>query len=229
MKVKYFVFATGLIIVVLMVAGLIYKNTYEDYNDQAEPLDNFIVGIMPDELAEIQINKMDEQLDESNIIIAAECVEKPLWRFGCITERVKIKSVFKGEGLQSGDVIDVAREANCIFSEIKIDGMSSINMSFVRAMIPGETYLIFLDEKLELRDADNIYDQSGQFLIAPIFCYNETISIPYKSISEDGNEQKYINVKESEFFLMSEKSIEQMYELKRDLLTRYSIEGDNDD
>ena len=29
MKVKYFVFATGLIIVVLMVAGLIYKNTYE--------------------------------------------------------------------------------------------------------------------------------------------------------------------------------------------------------
>ena len=229
MKTKYVACVTGIIVIALMVIGIIYKSSYKDYNEQVDPLDDFVIGLMPDELGDIQITKMDKQLDNSSIIIAAECVDTPLWRFGCITERVKVKRVFKGNGLQAGDVIDVAREANCIFSDIKVDGMASINMSFVRAMIPGEIYLIFLDEKLMLRDADNIYDQSAEFLIAPIFCYNETESVPYKSISVDGNEEIYINVKESEFFLMSEKTIEQMYNLKSDLLTRYSLEGDNDD
>ena len=145
MKIKYATFITCIIAIVLMVIGIIYKFSYEDYNEQVEPLDDFIVGLMPDELAEMQIIKLDEQLANSNIIIAAECIDAPLWRFGCITERIKVKQVFKGNGLQVGDVMDVAREANCIFSDIKTDGMESINMSFVRAMIPGETYLIFLD------------------------------------------------------------------------------------
>ena len=224
MKIRYTAIITSILVIALMITGLIFKSKYVDFNKQSEYLDNFVVGLMPDELAEVQIAKMEESLDESNIIIAAECVEEPIWRLGCLTEKVKVKQVFKGNGLQSGDVIEVARDANCIFPEMTIDGMQSINMSFVRAMVPGETYLIFLDEKLMLREDDNIYDQSANFLIAPIFCYGETESRPYVSISENGNHEKYKNIKGSEFFLMSEEIIEQMYELKGNLIAQYSLE-----
>ena len=75
-----------------------------------------------------------------------------------------------------------------------------------------------------------MFVQPKNFLIAPIFEYGQTQSNALTSISSDGNYGEYGKIKENEFFMMSEKIINQMYELKSQLISQYSLEeGANDD
>ncbi|MGN0375917.1 MAG: hypothetical protein ACI4EN_10505 [Butyrivibrio sp.] len=222
MKIKYIALITGVLIICAACIGLFYKSSYKDFNSEESPLDQFAVGLLNDELAERQIKNMEENLGESNIIIAAKCEEKSYFRFRCLTQKVTVQHVFKGEGVSEGDVIDVARSGSQIFLDALTNEMPNMNISFVREMYPGETYLIFLDYRLNTGDKENIFIQSDDFIVAPIFCYNKTESVPYESIIEGGDFAEYKTVKDSEFFLMSEESIEMMYQLKNKLISQYS-------
>lgn len=223
MKTKIFLIITGVISLCVMIVGLIFKSSHKDFNQQDNALDNFVVGIMDDELADVQISKMYAELDNCNIIIAAECIEEPFFRFGCITEKVVVRNVFKGENIEAGEEINIGRSSSCIFmeEEMLINEMPTINMGFVRAMQPGKTYLIFLAEEKDMEGKERLYIQPARFFISPIFCYEETESMPYGSIDSKGNYNEYKIVKESEFFLASEESIEKIYELKTKLITQY--------
>lgn len=67
------------------------------------------------------------------------------------------------------------------------------------------------------------YLQRNYFFIAPIFCYDNTIkNTPIASINNDGNFARYEDIKDNEFFLMSEEGIENMARLKDSLLQKYS-------
>lgn len=223
MKTKIVVIITGVISLCVMIVGLIFKSSYKDFNQQDNALDNFVVGIMTDELADVQIAKMYSELDNCNVIIAAECIEEPFFRFGCITEKVVIRDIFKGDNLEVGEEINIGRSSSCIFweEEMLVNEMPTINMGFVRAMQPGKTYLIFLADEKDMEGKERLYIQPARFLISPIFCYEETDSVPYESIDSKGNYNEYKIAKDSEFFLSSEKSIEKIYELKKTLLSKY--------
>ena len=177
------------------------------------------------------IEKMNNELDECRIIVAAECVEEALFRFGCITERVRVKQVFAGDDIRTGDIIDVGRASSCLFLDesMYVNEKPLLNMGFVRGMKKGSTYLIFLEQEKETNEKYRLFVQPQNLLMAPIFEYGQTDSNVLNSITTDSYHNVYKNIKESEFFLMSEKTIEQMYNLKSDLLKRYSLEGDNDD
>ena len=218
-------------IVVLIIIGLITKSNYKDFNEKEDAVDDFVVGILPDDLADVQIEKMNNELDECRIIVAAECVEEALFRFGCITERVRVKQVFAGDDIREGDVIDVGRASSCLFLDesMYVNEKPLLNMGFVRGMKKGSTYLIFLEQEKETNEKYRLFVQPQNLLMAPIFEYGQTDSNVLNSITTDSYHNVYKNIKESELFLMSEKTIEQMYNLKSDLLQRYSLEGDNDD
>ena len=218
-------------IVVLIIIGLITKSNYKDFNEKEDAVDDFVVGILPDDLADVQIEKMNNELDECRIIVAAECVKDALFRFGCITERVRVKQVFAGDDIRTGDIIDVGRASSCLFLDesMYVNEKPLLNMGFVRGMKKGSTYLIFLEQEKETNEKYRLFVQPQNLLMAPIFEYGQTDSNVLNSITTDSYHNVYKNIKESEFFLMSEKTIEQMYDLKSDLLTRYSLEGDNDD
>ena len=218
-------------IVVLMVIGLINKCSYKDFNKKENVLDDFVVGILPDDIATVQIEKMNNELDECRVIVAAECVEDALFRFGCITERVRVEQVFAGDDIQPGDVIDVGRASSCLFLDesMYVDEKPLLNMGFVRWMKKGSTYLIFIEQEKETNEEYRLFVQPQSFLMAPIFEYEKTESSVLTGISSDSYENVYKDIKENEFFLMSEKTIEEMYELKNDLLARYSLKGENND
>lgn len=217
--------------VVLIIIGLVTKSNYKDFNEKENAVDDFVVGILPDDLADVQIEKMNNELDECRIIVAAECVEEALFRFGCITERVRVKQVFAGDDIREGDVIDVGRASSCLFLEenMYVDGKPLLNIGFVRGMKKGSTYLIFLEQEKETNEKYRLFVQPQSFFIAPIFEYGQTESKVLTSITSDSCENVYKDIKENEFFLMSEKAIEQIYDLKNNLLARYSLKGDNDD
>lgn len=224
MRVKISIGLTVIIFVVLVCLGLYEKRIYKEINDEAAPLEKFEVGIMPDELLDGQLDNMRKNLNSSNIIIAVKCVDNMEFRFNCTTQKVTVEYVFKGDGLSTDDIIDVARRSSTIFmdEDMYINGKPSINMGFVNEMIPGEVYLVFLDRKLETFDEQKIYIQSDGFIMAPIFCYANIHNAICVSDSDDDNSASYLSVKDNEFFLMSEQGIDKMESFKKELLNGYA-------
>lgn len=208
-----------------MCTGLYYKSFYKDINTEEEPLNKFVVALLADELAEVQIKWLDENLDSSPIIIAGKCDETSTYRFSCTTQKITVKHVFKGTNIKIGDKIEVARHGSGIFldEENYINEKPCINMGFVNEMVVANTYLIFLEKELETYDENTIYIQSEEYIIAPIFSYEEVENIAYNSIDDYGDFIEYKDIKQNEFFLMSENEINNMNKLKAKLLGKYSL------
>ena len=224
MKTKICVVLSVVLFFCMMIFGLIAKADYRDINKEENPLDRFAVGLCPDSILNMQVKHMEENLPSSKIIVAVRCMEKSTFRFSCTTQKVEVVKVFKGD-VSAGEIIDMARNGSSIFfdKENYINGMPAINLNFVNEMKPSEMYLVFLDRKLETYDDEKIYIQSMDFIIAPIFCYSETTNEPCVSETSFDNSASYKNVKNNEFFLMSEDSIYKMGELKKLLLKKYPI------
>ena len=67
MKVKYVMIIYAFVFCILLGIGLNTRLSYKDFNDEKEPLDNFVVGLMDKKMVESGIEMMSENLDKSNI------------------------------------------------------------------------------------------------------------------------------------------------------------------
>ncbi len=226
MKPRYFFGITAIAFIITVCIGLYNKSFFTDYNEEEDPINHFLVALLPDEFAVRQVEVMDEMLDLSKIILAVQCEDTFTYRFASTTQKVRILSVFKGEGLAEGDTIEIARAGTLISVSEELreqPGKGVINMGFVNEMIPGKTYLVFLHRQLQTwNEKSVIYIQSDRFLVAPIFCYEEienTLAVPLD------NETTYVNydsVRNNEFFLSSEEAVQRFTELKRKFISKYA-------
>ncbi|MCI9369676.1 MAG: hypothetical protein HFH65_05045 [Lachnospiraceae bacterium] len=226
MKIKYVLVITLIIVFVSMGIGIYCKSFYMDFNKEKHALDNFAVALISDNFFESQLQHMEENLDASNIILAVQCEDTFHYRYSCVTQKVKIVSVFKGENLKEGDVFEVARAATLLSlnEDALFNKMPLINMGYINEMIPGKTYLIFLDRKLETySERDIIYTQSDSFILAPIFCYENITNIPQNPEDEFSTYINYKKVKNNEFFIMSEESNEKVALMKDKLFSKYKL------
>lgn len=227
MKLKYVFIITFVIIFISMGIGLYYKSLYLDFNKEENALDNFAVALLDDEFLNLQLQHMEKNLDSSNIILAVRCEDTFHYRYSCVTQKVNVVSVFKGENLKKGDVFEIVRASTLLDldNEAVFHGMYPINMGFVNEMVPGKTYLIFLDRKLETYNKkDTIYMQSDSFIVAPIFCYENIINTPKTPEDEFITCISYKQVKDNEFFIMSEKSNEKIALIKNKLFSKYKLD-----
>lgn len=224
MKIKNVMLVTFIIFLLLMGFGLYHKRTYKDFNTEAQPLSNFMVGLLSDDLLELQLNHMRENLDDSCIIVAVKCEAASNFLFNCTSQKVSVEHVFRGDDLKAGDIIEITRANSFIFmdDDMRMNGKPCINMGFVNEMIPGNTYLVFLDRKIETYDDTRLYIQSDEFFMAPVFCYSDIINTPCISEAEDQDTASYDAVKENEFFLMSQEAIDKMQVFKTELLSKYA-------
>lgn len=95
-------------------------------------------------------------------------------------------------------------------------------MGFVNEMTPGKEYLLFLDHKeAEIPGGNTVYRMSDEFLMATVFCYEETESIPQESIDSESMSAYYTDVKDSEFFVMSRKAVKDLNQFKKRLFQKY--------
>lgn len=217
MKFKYVFWITMILVVFCIGFGLYFKTSYKDYNKEEQPLDNFKVGLMSENLVDIQINHMKDNLDAlSNYIVVGECVDSFTYRFGGTSQAIIIKHVFKGDNLRKNERIEIVRFS----TEIFMHDENSINMGFVNEMQVGKKYLIFLDRKVE--NTDNLYIQGEEFLIAPIFCYEEIGNTACKPDKLNYLVTDYVNVQKNEFFFIEDSSYVKMLEFKKELLEQYA-------
>lgn len=165
--------------------------------------------MLDDEFLNFQLQNMEENLDSSNIILAVRCEDRFHYRYSCMTQKVSVVSVFKGENLKEGDTFEIATASTLLSldKDAMYNGMYPINMGYVNEMIPGKIYLIFLDRKLKTYNKkDIIYMQSNNFILAPIFCYENIINIPKEPENESIPCISYSQMKDNEFFIISEES-----------------------
>lgn len=95
MKVKYVMIIYAFVFCILLGIGLNTRLSYKDFNDEKEPLDNFVVGLMDKKMVESGIEMMSENLDKSNIILAVECKEDVKFRYSCATQKVEVKKFLR--------------------------------------------------------------------------------------------------------------------------------------
>lgn len=88
-------------------------------------------------------------------------------------------------------------------------------------MIPGKVYLIFLDREIDTYSDDRIFIQSDEFIVAPIFCYDDIENKPVKPQDEIYTYVSYNDIKKNEFFISSEKSKQRILDLKEHLFSIY--------
>lgn len=223
MRLKFIYVVMAITILVSVGIGVNYKSTYTDFNAQEKPLNNFAIALMSDGLLEMQIEVMEESLQDSNIILAVRCKDNFSYHFACVTQQVEVLEVFRGESIKVGDIIDVARASTLVSmdKDALINGKGMCNMGFVNEMVPGKIYLIYLEHRVTTHDEDvNIYIQSNEFILAPIFCYEEIENRPCEDL--DGNcYVDYVDVEKNEFFLMSQEGIDKITDFKKRLISMY--------
>ena len=201
-----------------MAFGIVKRQTYKDTLKQEDYLDQLLVGALWEEYLEHQCANIQQSLPEAPIILRVETVGEIEHLFGVDRQRVVIRQVYAGEGLEAG-------EEYYLFSgkwQLSLDGYyDSLERGLVNILEVGTEYLIFAEEVLEDLEGDlsavKTYDD---FTICPVFCYEERQNaiIP---VLGDTTFVPYKDVKNNEFFVTSEKVLEMMEELKSKMLSLY--------
>ena len=118
--------------------GLWSSSHFENFSE--EIIEEYSVGILPDELLDNTIKKIRETGDDNEYIFKVTCESGLQYNFACATQCVRIDKVYRGGQELVGSTINVL-VANRIFLD-----MRSINMSFVGEMKPGKEYLVLLND-----------------------------------------------------------------------------------
>lgn len=227
MRVRYIAFLTAALFCVMLVTGLAQKGTYTNSNDEERPLENFETGILSDSVLEKQMEVMSSQLQAQPMILAVTCVSDYYFRYGCATQKVKVNKVFVGAQLKEGAEISLLMSKMLISmenEEMLINGRPTINMGFRNQMKIGNTYLVFLSNKLEYSE-EPIYLFSDDFIVNPVFDYDDIINKPLESEVEGAYFIPYKEAKDNEFFFNSQASIDKFAAFKKELIGNYPLDA----
>lgn len=133
-------------------------------------------------------------------------------------QKVYIQEIYKGEGVKE-------REEVYLFSDhwrLSLTGEpDSVERGFVNVMEVGTEYLVFITGQVQGLDvaapAFKLYDD---FLIAPVFCYEDRDNV----IVPTGKETTYVSYKDvrnNEFFAETEEALQVWEELKEKMISAY--------
>ena len=145
MKFRYVAVLSIIMLCICTTKGLQAKRTYLDFNKQKRPLDQFAIGLLEEELVDVdeEVMQQDRPLEKSNYILAVVCEGSSIFRYDNLSQPVKVKKVFQGEGVNVGDEIEVSRSGSCLYlNEIIAPGgpRMSVNLNFVNEMETDKTY-----------------------------------------------------------------------------------------
>ena len=208
-------------IIIMIIIAILTRNSFQD--DTSQNIDKFQVAEWSDALYNEQEDQMLQKLPEANIILRVKASGKSTISFRCIKQSVTVLESFKGNSLKQGTEIDIMWEsAMAIFPE------KYLNMGFVNFMKADHEYLIFLDKKIEPPEYknDNTWTLAlSELFIAPIFDYDmNRINVQIPISDSENRYVLYEQVKENEFFVEDEKSLNHLLEVKEKLLNMYPRE-----
>ena len=166
-----------------------------------------------------ECEKLEKILPESPIILKVYAVEPIEHLFKISRQKVQIDTVYTGSDLNTGDYIYITSNR----WKLNTTGEPpSIERGFVNVMKEGDAYLVFLTEKMETLDNEEIpvYRIVEESVLLPVFSFDEHEN----TVAEIGEYQhssyvQYEKVKDNEFFAATEGALNAMLELKQKLIS----------
>lgn len=211
----------------IAIWGLCQKQTYTNLLSQPEALNMLRVAEFPEALVPTMAEQALKELPESPIIIRATAMAEKDYLFSLNLQKVSVQQVYRGEGIEPGDEVQIALNTKFTINAQTIEGMVAdekiAELHFVNEMEEGKDYLIFLEKKidpLDKRKQQAIY-RVVESVITPVFGYEEREN---KIVDVSKSISTYIDyelVKDNEFFITSQKTLDEFMELKKQLLAQF--------
>lgn len=239
MKFRIAIIIFGMLFLGAAVFGLVNRRSYTDLNKDASRVGEAVVRIYDDETLMEILDKWwngipeDKEheipamagLFEAPEIAAVRCEEGEVFRYRTVTQKVSVQKVFQGERITEGEELELTVGGVGLHDsyEPEVEGLYGIGGG-VNFMIPGKTYLVFLDRDENAAHNDKTW---GFFRgwIHPQFCYDEIRTTPVTPISPGSIWSRYQDCRENEFFLTSAEAVSRMADFKRSVLLKYPLEG----
>lgn len=211
-------FLTIGVVLAVMIFGIIKRQTYTDVAKQEDYLDRIYVAELSEKITETQCDMMQQSLPGASIIIRVEVTGEIEHLFNVDRQKAVIRKIYAGNGLAEDEEI-------YIFSDhwqLVIDGdPDSMQRGFVNIMDVGTEYLIFAEAVVETEASDDVFVKVfDDFIITPIFCYEDRQNTVMPVIG-DSTYVLYQDVRDNEFFGVTETAIQMMAELKKQMLQLY--------
>lgn len=211
----------------IAIWGLCQKQTYTNLLSQPEALNMLRVAEFPEALVPTMAEQALKEPPESPIIIRATAMAEKDYLFSLNLQKVSVQQVYRGEGIEPGDEVQIALNTKFTINAQTIEGMVAdekiAELHFVNEMEEGKDYLIFLEKKidpLDKREQQAIY-RVVESVITPVFGYEEREN---KIVDVSKSISTYIDyelVKDNEFFVTSQKTLDGFMELKKQLLAQF--------
>lgn len=205
-------------IAICLTIGLISKHSHKNIKDD---IDDFYIGLIDENLVNIEINMMRQSLHNSNYILLVTCEDNLEFDFSFGSQKVRVNSVIKGDDVVSeGDMINIIK-IDCVFNPSQDYPMKAFNIDFINELKTGSQYIIFLDECVTLNNHRTVFTYSIDYFMSPYFSVDEINASPLESELSDSYSSKYGNVKNQDVFMMSSDSIQQWESFRKEIIETY--------
>ena len=196
-----------LIVIVITVFGIFEKRTYTNIAEDKSYLDELYVAQLPENICLEETENLSVNLPQVPVIIRVSVLGDVEHIGGTSRQLVKVEDVYKGTEPAVGQDIYLtcSRWSLSLYSE-----PYSIERGFVNIMEVGGEYLVFIENQVD-----------GENAFTPIFSYQEHEN----NICETGGESTYVKynqVCENEFFATTQKGMDALVGLKKEMIEKYN-------
>lgn len=214
-----FIITAG-VILAAGIWGYSKKQTYTDITSEENYLDKMYVALLPEELTISDCKRLEEEMQHAPIVVKGKAIGTREEVFGTSQQKIEITKVFRGEDLQIGNEIYVCSENDNI---IFWDEINTAECSFVNVMKKEKEYLVFLSGEIKTPYIQlPVYKYYGDTLILPAMCYDdENMEQKIVPIGKENTYVPYLEVKNNEFFGVTEKAHEAWRQLKDKMFEVY--------
>ena len=125
----------------IAIWGLCQKQTYTNLLSQPEALNMLRVAEFPEALVPTMAEQALKELPESPIIIRATAMAEKDYLFSLNLQKVSVQQVYRGEGIEPGDEVQIALNTKFTINAQTIEGMVAdekiAELHFVNEMEEG--------------------------------------------------------------------------------------------
>lgn len=220
MKLKVCFCFTILALVGLTCFGISKRATYTDVSRDGAYLDEIHVAQIPEEICVSDCKRLTEELPDVSEVVKVTALADVEHLAGTSRQLVRIQKVYQGTALEEGQEIYVTFYR---WSLSLSEEPFSLERGFVNVMETEEEYLLFLEGQAdELGGTIPVYRLYGECVIAPMFAYKEHDN-QIGSMVLGSTYVLYDEVRENEFFAVTQAAMDALLELKEKMMAQYSV------
>ena len=221
--IKIYCCAIALAVIAAAAWGISARGSYTDVTSEAGYLDGFVVAEMSEASCAVACEDMYASLDDSPVIVQVTCTGDIEHLFAASQQSVVVDKVFKGEGLSEGDEIYLTSSRwRVIYRDSYMDSLHAIERGFVNILKQDEKYLAFISAKVAESDGRPVYMLSDVENVAPVFCYEDAQNV-IAPVPLGNTYVPYSDVRDNEFFVTSQESLDMILGLKDEFIQKYPI------